>query len=326
LSAAIFFSLLIFFDLEFSCYHNNPLFKKYKELTPQMQCRKPIVAGRFYPNDKDDCLAEIKTCIEEGAFRGKLPEKIVAGIVPHAGWFFSGSVAAMVFSAIKKQNGEVDSFVIFGTAHSYFGSTPAVYDKGCWQTPLGQILIDEELAQTVLKTGLGDADCAAHNAEHSIEVQIPFIQFLFPDSKILPVIVPPAAGPVRIGEAIGDIIGAESGKKIVCIGSTDLTHYGPGYDFTPMGTGPEAIEWASNVNDRQFIDSAVALEPERLLNESAENGNACGPGAAAAAIAAAKNIGCKKGLLLVYTNSSTVCRRKMNRTSSESVGYAAIIF
>jgi MEMO1 family protein len=67
-----------------------------------MQCRKPIVAGQFYPDDKDDCLAEIKACIEEETFGGQLPKGIVAGIVPHAGWFFSGQVAALVFTAIKK--------------------------------------------------------------------------------------------------------------------------------------------------------------------------------------------------------------------------------
>ena len=291
-----------------------------------MQCRKPIVAGQFYPDDKDECLSEINTCIEEGAFTGELPQKIVAGIVPHAGWFFSGSTAALVYSAIKKQNKHVDTFVIFGAAHRYMNTKPVMYDKGCWETPLGQILIDEQLAEMVLKTKLTDADSSAHRPEHSIEVQVPFIQYLFPDAKLLPIIVPPAREAVRLGEAIGDIIGAEKTKAIVCIGSTDLTHYGPGYGFTPVGIGQGAVEWADNVNDKQFIDLAAALEPEKLLTNTAENSNACGPGAAAATIAVAKKLSREKGVLLLHTNSLKIMLRKMNRTSSESVGYAAIVF
>ena len=290
-----------------------------------MQCRKPIVAGQFYPEDKDDCLAEIKACIEEGAFSGQLPQDIVAGIVPHAGWFFSGQVAAMVFSAIKKQNGSVDTFVIFGAAHSYLNAKPIIYDKGCWESPLGQILIDEQLAELFLKTGLAEADPVAHRAEHSIEVQVPFIQYLLPEAKLVPIIVPPAREAVGFGEAVGEIIGSQK-HKIVCIGSTDLTHYGPRYGFTPMGVGSRAIEWADNVNDKQFIDLAIALEPEKLLVNAAKNSNACGPGAAAAAVAVAKKLGRKEGILLTHTNSSEIMLEKMNRASSESVGYAAIVF
>jgi AmmeMemoRadiSam system protein B len=246
--------------------------------------------------------------------------------VPHAGWTYSGSLAALVFSAIKNQNKTVDTFIIFGTAHSYFEPTPAVYDKGCWLTPLGEILIDEQLAELVLKTDLCISEPAFHRNEHSIEVQVPFIQYLFPQAKILPIIAPPTGGSIDLGFAVGQIIKSNTGKKIVCIGSTDLTHYGPRYGFIPMGVGPKAIEWSSNVNDRQFIDMAIQLEPERMLANASENGNACGPGAAAATVAAVKKIGRKKGTLLAYTNSSDVCIKKMGTISSESVGYAAIVF
>jgi hypothetical protein len=290
-----------------------------------MQCRKPVVAGQFYPEDREDCLSEIAACIKEGAFGGELPKDIAAGIVPHAGWFFSGAAAAAVFSAIKKQNSKVDTFVIFGAAHSYEDSRPVIYDKGCWESPLGKILIDEQLAGAFLETGLADADCPSHYSEHSIEVQVPFIQHLFADAKLVAIIVPPAKEAVRFGEAVGEIIGSQK-KKIVCIGSTDLTHYGPRYGFTPAGIGARAIEWAHNVNDKQFIDLAVALEPAKLLANAVQNSNACGPGAAAAAIAAAKKLGRKKGLLLTHTNSSEIMLRKMNQTSRESVGYAAIVF
>jgi len=291
-----------------------------------MQCRKPIVAGQFYPARKDQCIDQIKQCISERTIKVPLPDSIAAGIVPHAGWTFSGSLAGLVFSAIKKQNKAVDTFVIFGAAHSYFGQEPAVYDRGCWLTPLGEVLVDEQLADLVMNTGIGVNEPAFHRAEHSIEVQVPFIQYLFPDAKILPILAPPAPDSVELGFSVGRIIGSLSQQKIVCIGSTDLTHYGPRYGFTPMGVGPDAIEWASRVNDKQFIDLAVQLEPQRMLSSSAESGNACGPGAAAAAVAAAKKLGRQKGVLLAYTNSNEVMIRKMGASSTESVGYAAIVF
>ncbi len=291
-----------------------------------MQTRKPIVAGQFYPAQHDSCIAEIKECLDAGALSESMPETIVAGIVPHAGWTFSGSLAAMVFSAIKQQHGKVHTFVIFGAAHSYFGDLPAVHEAGTWQTPLGEVVIDEELAEAVLATGAAVSDPRAHGAEHSIEVQVPFIQHLFAGAKILPILVPPRERAVALGASIGEIITQEARKKIVCIGSTDLTHYGPRYGFTPMGVGKEALQWADSVNDRKFIDLALKLDPADMLASAAENGSACGAGAAAAAVAAAKTLGRTEGLLLAHTSSNEVMLRKMGTTSQDSVGYAAIVF
>jgi AmmeMemoRadiSam system protein B len=290
-----------------------------------MQTRQPIVAGQFYPGQKNSCIAEIDECLKQQALPETLPETIIAGIVPHAGWTFSGSTAALVFSAIKKQNEKVDTFCIFGAAHGYFGHSPAVYDKGAWFTPLGEAAIDEELADALLTSGAAENGPNAHGNEHSIEVQIPFIQHLFADAKILPVIVPPMEKAVSLGEAVGDIIKAGK-KKIVCIGSTDLTHYGPRYGFTPMGVSENAVQWATQVNDQQFIDLALKLDPRALLTNAAENCSACGAGAAAAAIAAAKKLGKTKGTLLAHTNSNEVMLREMGTSSTDSVGYAAIIF
>lgn len=291
-----------------------------------MQTRKPIVAGQFYPGRHDSCVDEINEYLDRIVLKQSLPETIVAGIVPHAGWTFSGLLAAKVFSAISQQHEKVHTFVIFGAAHGYFGRTPAVYDTGIWITPLGEAAIDEDLAVAVLKTGTAVSDTAAHRSEHSIEVQVPFIQHLFDGAKILPIIVPPAQEAVALGRAVGKIINAEKDKKIVCIGSTDLTHYGPRYGFTPMGIGADALDWASSVNDKMFIDLAVKLEAEDLLAGAAEHCNSCGPGAAAAAIAAAKELGKTKGLLLGYTNSNEVMFKEMGTTSADSVGYAAIVF
>ena len=292
----------------------------------EMQARKAIVAGQFYPAQHDVCVGEIKECLEAATISEPLPDAIVGGIVPHAGWVFSGSPAAMVFSAIKRQHEAVHTFVIFGAAHGYYGQSPAVYEAGSWITPLGEVEIDEDLADAILGDNMAVKDSMAHRSEHSIEVQIPFVQYLFPDARILPILVPPTEQAVELGTVIGKILSENEKKKIVCIGSTDLTHYGPRYGFTPMGTGAKAIQWASDVNDREFIDLALKFEPQRMLASAAENYNACGAGAAAAAVAVAKELGRTEGVLLAHTNSNEVMLRKMGTTSTDSVGYAAIVF
>jgi AmmeMemoRadiSam system protein B len=291
-----------------------------------MQTRKPIVAGQFYPAQHDSCIHEINECLDARVLSEPLPETVVAGIVPHAGWAFSGSLAALVFSAIRQQHEKIYTFVIFGAAHGYFGASPAVYERGVWETPLGKAAVDEELADAVLSTGTAVSDCDAHLCEHSIEVQVPFIQYLFAGAKILPILVPPTDSALAMGESLGEIIGQQKQKKVVCIGSTDLTHYGPRYGFTPRGTNRKALEWAQKVNDKKFIDLALQLEPEQLLTGAAENSNACGPGAAAAAIAAAKKLGSERGILLAHTTSNEVMLARLGTTSADSVGYAAIVF
>lgn len=291
-----------------------------------MQTRTPIVAGQFYPGRHDLCVDEINEYLDQISPSESLPDTLTAGIVPHAGWTFSGKLAVMVFEAIRSRHEKVNTFVIFGAAHSYFGPAPAVYDRGTWDTPMGQVTIDEELADAVSNTGRAVSDVDAHIAEHSIEVQVPIIQHLFPGARILPIVVPPTKQSVSLGAAVGDIIATDKNRKIICIGSTDLTHYGPRYGFVPMGTGEEALKWASEVNDKEFIDLALSMKPEEMLTSAAEKCNACGPGAAAAAVAAAKKLNVTKSILLEHTDSNRIMIEKMGTSSVDSVGYAAIVF
>jgi hypothetical protein len=292
-----------------------------------MAARRPIVAAQFYPGSEKQCRAEIADCLTDRPVTVKLPEKIVAGIVPHAGWTFSGDLAGMVFAAIEKANKTVDTFVIFGAVHSHIGSAAAVYDAGSWFTPMGEIKNDEELAAAIIKKSpVAKSNPDAHRYEHSIEVQIPFIQYLFKNAKIVPIMTPPADSAVQLGTDVAECIKSAGDKKIVCIGSTDLTHYGPRYGFDPQGSGPSGIKWAKEVNDRAFITLAVEMRAERILTESMENQNACGPGAAAATIAVAKALGKTKGILLAHTHSNEVMEKKFGQSSEESVGYAAIVY
>ncbi len=293
-----------------------------------MTVRKPVVAGQFYPGSDKQCRAEIADCLAQRPLSGiQLPEKIAAGIVPHAGWAFSGDLAGMVFAAIAKTEERIDTFVIFSAVHRYFDPIAAVYDAGAWLTPMGEVPIDEELAEAIIKKSpAAKSTPDAHQLEHSIEVQIPFIQYLFADAKIVPIMTPPAEYVIKLGADVAECIKAATDKKIVCIGSTDLTHYGPRYGFDPQGKGEAGIKWAKDVNDKAFIDLALAMQAEKILTDSLENQNACGPGAAAATIAAAKGLGKSKGILLAHTHSSEVMEKKFGQSSSESVGYAAIVY
>ena len=294
-----------------------------------MDIRKPAVAGQFYPGKKAECLADLKQCFDARVVSANVPGDIVAGIVPHAGWMFSGDVAGLVFNTIKKVHGNVDSFIIFGAVHWPYGKKAAVYDKGAWQTPLGEIAIDEELAGELLSDKIiVEANQGAHQFEHSIEVQVPFVQHLFPDAMIAPVMVPPAEFAVMLGEYVAEVIkrASQGGKKIVCIGSTDLTHYGPKYGFDPMGIGPKAIAWAKEVNDKEFIDFALAMKAEQILHTAMKDQNACGAGAAAAVVSMAKELGKTKGVLLAHTHSNEVMEKRFGESSDESVGYAGIVF
>jgi AmmeMemoRadiSam system protein B len=291
-----------------------------------MRIRKPVVAGQFYGGLRQECLDEIAECLPKGPIATELPARVVAGIVPHAGWLYSGSLAALVFTAIKQANTTVDTFIIFGASHRCYDTCPVIYPAGAWETPLGQILIDEPLTQELIQLG-AKPDADAHRDEHSIEVQVPFIQHLFPSAKLVAVIMPP--GPGRYECAFGQKVGAalkDSGVNAVCIASTDLTHYGPRYGFCPQGSGPDGIAWAHQVNDVEFINCALKMDAEHLVESSLRSENACGPAAAAAAVAAAATLGSKKGILLAHTNSSDIAKACFHQTSRESVGYAAIVF
>lgn len=290
-----------------------------------MHIRKPIVAGQFYPAARAACLAEVHACLAAGTLPEPLPTAIVAGIVPHAGWTFSGPLAALVFAAIQRRRAHVGTVVISGAAHGYFGAQPVVDDSDAWETPLGTVPVDEPLREHLVRRGVVATETSAHRREHSIEVQIPFIQHLFPQARILPVIVPPLETAVTFGAALIEAT-ASTGTDAVYVGSSDLTHYGPRYAFVPQGAGAEGQRWAHEVNDRAFVDLALALEPERLLAQAVEHGSACGPGAVAATVSAARRLGAPAGTLLAQTNSSEIMRRTMGTTSSDSVGYAALVF
>lgn len=286
-----------------------------------MPMRYPTVAGMFYPGQAAACRDEVQECLRD-APPADVPRRICAGVVPHAGWAYSGPTAARVFAAVAAQ-GVPDTLILFGAVHRWGGSQAALYGAGGWHTPLGDLLIDSELAQAVLNAGGGLVvdQPQAHEGEHSIEVQLPFVRYLFPKAHILPIAVPPEAQAEQVGRATARAVQA-LGRAAVAIGSSDLTHYGPRYGMAPAGTGEPGLRWARE-NDARLLDLAVKLQAAAVLHEAETRYNACGAGAIAAAIGYALELGASEGRLLEYTTSHDA--QPLGRPS-DLVGYGALVF
>jgi AmmeMemoRadiSam system protein B len=190
--------------------------------------------------------------------------------------------------------------VLFGAVHRWGVAEAALYGAGAWRTPLGDVPVDEELAQEVLRLAGGAVVDApdAHEDEHSIEVQLPILQHLYPTARILPVAMPPLAQAAEIGRVIAR---AALGRTAVAVGSSDLTHYGPRYGNTPAGVGAEGLAW-TRANDKRLIDLAVGLRVDEVV---ARRGvpQRLRPGALAARMAFSAELGATRGLLLHYTTS-----------------------
>jgi AmmeMemoRadiSam system protein B len=291
-----------------------------------MNIRTPIVSGQFYPDTKAGVKQALDELLEnENIDEKTLPSKIVAGLVPHAGWVCSGAVAGKVFRAIRSR-GPVDTIVLFGAVHRYGLSRPAMFGSGQWETPLGQVEIDQGLAERILaETDLIIENSQAHVMEHSLEVQVPIIQHIFPQARILPIMTPPNDLAGETGSVVGRILRTWAGSA-VCVGSTDLTHYGPNYGMTSHGRGLEGIRWSKDVNDEGLIKKILAMDAEGALDYAERHMAACGAGAIAATINAAKELAASKVVVLEHTNSYEVLHKRYGEMDGDAVGYAGIIF
>ncbi len=279
--------------------------------------RRIPCARQFYPGD---CRSQIEKFLE-GFEVPPEPVKAVAGVVPHAGWVFSGAVAAKVIKCISAKSAP-DTFVLLGAVHTSRPHGNSLYARGSWETPLGEAKVDEEVSELLLDL-LGEdiaEDPGAHEGEHSIEVQVPFIKYLCPEARIVPIAVPPGDGHLA-GARIGKVI-SEMGKKIVVVGTTDLTHYGEAYGFAPYGYGSGAKKRMRG-NDLRMIELALTMRSADIGKEAAQNHNACGSGALAATVSAAQAMGAEKGHLIEYTTSYDVMPEGEFHMA---VGYAGIVF
>ena len=266
-----------------------------------MTIREPAVSGQFYPSSPEELKAMIRGMVDEKVSK----EDVIGYYAPHAGYVYSGPVVGATVSRVKFK----DTVVIMGPSHTGIGAPFSILTEGTWRTPLGDVEIDIELAKAILANSSNlKEDRIAHLQEHSIEVQIPFIQYFRPDIKIVPILLSRAnAGVFRnIGMAIAKAI-KDSGKAVVIVASGDMNHY--------------ESQKITHTKDRQAIESILKLEAGELLERVRDfNISMCGYGTAACLIYAAREFGLVRTEMVKYQTSGDI-----THDYSAVVGYAGIL-
>ena len=251
--------------------------------------RNPAVAGQFYPFSQKSLWEEIKRLMPKKVEK----REVLGALSPHAGYQYSGKVAALTLAKINS----ADTFVILGPNHSGFGENFALVKEGIWRTPLGEVKVDNLMAKEILlNSSLLKEDPLAHEREHSIEVQLPFLQALFKDFQIVPIAVKhylPDENFLKICQEVGLAISRAIKKlqeKVVIIASSDLTHY--------------ELQEIAKKKDKKALDAILNLNPEKLFQEiRSQNISMCGYGPAAIMLTACKELGAKNSKLVKYMTS-----------------------
>ena len=266
-----------------------------------MTMRKPYQAGVFYPENADELKEEVKNYLILSTEK----EDIVGVVCPHSGYIYSGRTAGEVYSYIKSQ----PTFILIGPNHTRQGEISAISTEGEWSTPIGQVTINTSLAQKILcLSNFLKKDEKAHLYEHSLEVQLPFIQYINSSVKIVPICMQDNTINIcqDIGNAIANAIEAEK-QKVVIIASSDMTHY--------------ASEKMARRKDNLAIEKILNFDPEGLLKIVNEKDiSMCGSGPVATMIYATKKLGANQGKLVSYRTSG-----ETNGDYHAVVGYAGII-
>lgn len=225
-----------------------------------MSIRKPVVAGYFYEGRRESLIKQIEWAFTHKHGPGFIPKvsevrskESIGFVVPHAGYIYSGPVAAHSYAKLASE-GKPDVFILLGPNHTGAGEIVSVWDEGVWETPLGHAIIDADLAKEIISNSqYARPDKQAHYEEHSLEVQIPFLQYLFKDVSIVPISIMYQV-PEISEDLAASIFKASSklGRDVVVIASTDLTHYEP-HD--------RAAE-----KDRTVLDKIKSLDPKGLFD------------------------------------------------------------
>ena len=280
-----------------------------------MKKRPPAQSGTFYPDTEGALRTQIQQSFLHPLGPGAIPtipgtrnQNLLGLIVPHAGYRYSGPVAAHSYYRLASA-GIFESIIILGPNHTGRGTGVSTMTEGEWSTPLGDVPIDTDLAQEIVDTShLVDVEDEAHRNEHSIEVQLPFLQFIYPRRfKFVPIcmMLQDLQTSIEVGEAIAKA--AENHRAIV-LASSDWTHYEP--QEQAQSKDKQAIEEALQMNEKKF---------QEIIEERSVS--ACGYGPVTAMIHAAKLRGAKSGNLLSYQTSGDITGDK-----SAVVGYAAASF
>jgi MEMO1 family protein len=286
--------------------------------------RNAAVAGQFYPENEKSLKQQIEECFLDKRGIGAIPSIKKVGnnlkglVVPHAGFVYSGAIASHSYARLAEQ-GFADTFIILGPNHTGMGSGVSVMTEGVWKTPLGTVPLDSSLAQ-IISTGIIDRDATAHTFEHSIEVQLPFLQYIARGRKFEFVPVCMMMQDYETVQEVGNILAEasqKSKKNIVLIASSDFSHAGFNYQSTPP-KGMRVDTYAEK-QDSLAIQRILTLDPKGLIQTVEEhNITMCGYGPVAAMLFAAKRLGATKAELLKYGTSYDV------HPGSSCVGYGAI--
>jgi AmmeMemoRadiSam system protein B len=266
----------------------------------------------WYPGSQSGCVAEIEkftagvTPLPPGA-------KVFGGIVPHAGWYFSGKLAARVFYLAAKAS-QPQVVAVFG-GHLGANSPPLLVTDDAWETPLGDLPLATEFYEPLRRLIPMKEE---HPGDNTIEVQLPFVKHFFPKARVLALRAPHSTQALEVGEAVVKVA-RDLNLSLMAFGSTDLTHYGPNYGWAPKGYGADAVKWVKEVNDKRFVEEALKLDGGAMLKAGAEDQSACSAGGAAAATAAAKKLGATKTHLVDYYTSYDIM------PGDSFVGYAGMV-
>ncbi len=281
--------------------------------------RSPF-AGTWYPGTKAKIEALLAEFEQRASTIRKLRKQPTAGVVPHAGWIYSGVVAYEVWKILAEKS--PDTVVLFG-GHLQSHQRPMILLGKGFETPLGEIKLDQEIVRNLASTlRFKELEEAQWTPDNTIEIHLPIIQHLMPQARIVVLLVPPRDVILDVVDQLAEILRYRE-RKAVFAGSTDLTHYGPRYGNIMHGTGHAALRWAKEENDARFIANLLDLNPLGCIDEGLSSQSACCPGAAAAAITAARLNGSEYGELLTHTSSWDVMPEG---EPEDFVGYASVVF
>jgi AmmeMemoRadiSam system protein B len=276
-----------------------------------LSVRRPVVAGAFYPAQPDRLRQQIEQCFSHQLGPGRLPgethtERTINAVVcPHAGYVYSGSAAAHCYLALAEQE-KPETIIVVGPNHTGWGTPVSMMGEGSWETPLGRVPLDTAVAKTIFEQSeIIDYDHTAFLREHSVEVQVPFLQYIYGDFKLVPICM--GHQDLETSREVGKAIHrATKDKNTLVIASTDLTHQEP--------------RESANRKDRLVIDAILEMDEEKLQRVVREHRiTTCGYGPVSAALVASKLAGASRAELLSYYTSGDIIG-----DHSAVVGYAAL--
>lgn len=283
--------------------------------------RPAELAGRWYPSSGEACDRFLDAV--ELAPPSALPDDLAGAIVPHAGWVYSGAIAYRALAPLARARPDTTLVVVFG-GHLGARDRPRLMIEGAWDTPYGALPVAEELAQDV-----GMALECEHETpddffdDNAVEVVLPMVKKLWPSARVLTLGVPPTDEAPAIGAEVVELALRRKERRLVVIGSTDLTHYGPNYDFQAHGRGAVGHAWVRTKNDPEVVHAMEALDAAKVVWVARRSHNACCPGAAAAAIVGARKLGATRGVTVEQTTSFDV--RPSGPEPTSFVGYASLV-